>query len=623
MSTTPGNDPVPQTRPQLKLIRKQRGHLAGIAPQTLIFRLRTDGGPKIYQVSTISTIANWLSGLEISGKDLINDLGDTASDRWQSLSLLAMEIVSETQTIAGLKLSNKAKCIRSTNGSYALLLPSSLYTWEIAAKMLHDCFSTLLGLKSDQETTKAIHHFLQYRQEMRSKTPQNANTLPFLTAAQSLGVPTEHVAAHIYRFGWGASSALMDSSLTHSTSAIGCNAARDKLIAKKLLHDAGLPVAAGSQVGTPEEAWIAAQKLGLPCVVKPKSADRGLEVHVKLSSKDEVEKAAEAVLASKHQILVERYHTGKDYRLQVYRDSVSRCVERTPGGIVGDGKGTIRERLEDLNRQPDRGPLGSGKSKFTIDFDLEAERVLSQHNLSMDSVPEKGQFVPLRSAANVSRGGEKREVLELAHPDNLALACRATEALHLDLAGIDLLISDISRSWLEVGGVICEVNAQPQIAIGHEKVLTALLGGNGRIPIDVILGLDGIDNLRMAIADHGDFSFYPSLGLVGRDGVFVGDQRFHGPPTDQFHAASMLLRCPRVDRLILALWDASRIEDGLPIDKFSRLIIISAVSESTQAAAEQDLHQINKLAAILAPMSDSCCTVSKISDIVDLLEDER
>ena len=611
-----------QNRAQLQLIRKQRGHLASVAQHTLIFRLKTNGQLKYWQTDKITAINNWLNGVEISSAKFTKCLRTTGPGRWQSLSLLAMEIVTETQINAGLTLNGQAKCVQTTDSTYALLLPATLYTWQIAARMLPECFAMLLDPTTPQGTTKTIDHFHQYRHEMRSNTPQNVNTLPFLAAAHDLGIPSEHVAANIYRFGWGASSALMDSSLTHSTSAIGCNAARDKLIAKKLLHDSGLPVAAGLQVGTAKEAWTAAQKLGLPTVIKPKSADRGLEVHVKLSQQDEVEKAAEAIITRKHQILVERYYKGTDYRLQVYRDNVFRCVERTPAGIVGDGEGTVRERLEALNRQPDRGPVGSGKRKRAIDFDLEAERLLAQQNLSIDSVPEAGQFVPLRSTANVSRGGEMRDVLGLAHPDNLALARRAAEALHLDLAGVDLLISDISRSWLEVGAVICEVNAQPQIATGHGRLLTKLLGGNGRIPIDIILGLESIEDLRLATAEQFDLSFYSSLGFVGRDGIFVGDQRYHGPSADQFYAASMLLRCPKVGRLMLALWDPSFLQDGLPIDKVNRLIIVSAASESSQAIADQSLHQINKLAASLTPMSHTCCNVSKIDDIIGLLKNE-
>jgi len=52
------------------------------------------------------------------------------------------------------------------------------------------------------------------------------------------------------------------------------------------------------------------------------------------------------------------------------------------------------------------------------------------------------------------------------------------------LAGIDLLLPNISLSWRDTGGAICEVNGQPQLSPHlHHELLPQLVPKQGRIPI--------------------------------------------------------------------------------------------------------------------------------------------
>ncbi|MBY0238604.1 MAG: hypothetical protein K2X55_04750 [Burkholderiaceae bacterium] len=76
-------------------------------------------------------------------------------------------------------------------------------------------------------------------------------------------------------------------------------------------------------------------------------------------------------------------------------------------------------------------------------------------------MPETGRVVTLRRTANISTGGLAFDVSADVHPDNRLVAERAAALLGLDIAGIDFLCPDISRSWRDVGGAVCEVNAQP------------------------------------------------------------------------------------------------------------------------------------------------------------------
>lgn len=76
------------------------------------------------------------------------------------------------------------------------------------------------------------------------------------------------------------------------------------------------------------------------------------------------------------------------------------------------------------------------------------------------------------------------------------MALRAARAFKLDLAGIDLLMPDISVPWYEKGAAICEVNAKPELGttapLLSAPILKELLRGNGRVPVTLVFG-DGPD----------------------------------------------------------------------------------------------------------------------------------
>src|SRR3546814_3684243 len=63
--------------------------------------------------------------------------------------------------------------------------------------------------------------------------------------------------------------------------------------------------------------------------------------------------------------------------------------------------------------------------------------------------------------ANLSGGGTAIDRTDEIHPENALVAEQAAMTIGLDVAGIDFLSPDISRSVRETGGGIIEVNAAP------------------------------------------------------------------------------------------------------------------------------------------------------------------
>ena len=97
-----------------------------------------------------------------------------------------------------------------------------------------------------------------------------------------------------------------------------------------------------------------------------------------------------------------------------------------------------------------------------LEFDHQAETLLAEQGLHAGhACRPTGERVFLRSTGNLSTGGTATDVTDVVHPDNVEMAVRAVKAIGLDVGGVDFLTTDITESYKEVGGAICEVNAAP------------------------------------------------------------------------------------------------------------------------------------------------------------------
>lgn len=432
---------------------------------------------------------------------------------------------------------------------------------------------------------------------MHPFAPQGMNTLRFLQAAHDAGIPWRHLQGNVYQFGWGTRGRWLDSSFTDATTHLGSRLARHKFKAAIVLRRAGIPVPDHVMVGDADAAVKAAAGFGYPVVVKPANLEQGQGVAAGLRSAGAVRRAFATARALSAEILVERHFEGNDYRLVVFRGEVIWVSHRVPGGVTGDGAGTVAALLAALNADPRRRP--EQRKLKHLEMDEEARELLAEQGLTADSIPERDRFVRLRRASNVATGGQSLPVREGAHPDNLALAVRAAQALRLDLAGIDLLIPDIRRSWLETGAAICEVNAQPQLwPTLPALILPQLVSGGGRIPVIVVVGTPGdagwVEQLARRLGPaHG------RVGVARRNQATLGGEVLAPGPCQLLAATEVLLLHPQTDLLLILLEDFEALENGLPVDRFDTLILASGAPAGSAAPQWPDPLTV---AGTVAPM---------------------
>ena len=94
----------------------------------------------------------------------------------------------------------------------------------------------------------------------------------------------------------------------------------------------------GRPVVDADDAWAAAEELGLPVVIKPRGSDYGRHVALGLKTREEVVAAYEAAAVGQDGVLVERQVPGDSFRLLVVGDRVVAASRRDSTHSAGDGR---------------------------------------------------------------------------------------------------------------------------------------------------------------------------------------------------------------------------------------------------------------------------------------------
>ena len=403
-----------------------------------------------------------------------------------------------------------------------------------------------------------------------------AGGLYFFRAAVEQGLPIRELAGGIVQFGIGSASRRMSGAMSDATSVIAVRLARDKRLAVQLLGQSGVPVPAHRTAQTAEQAAAFAQALGYPVVVKPADLDGGQGVAARLENADEVSAAFTRCRKLSANVIVEKFIEGRDYRIEVLNDEAIFAVERVPGRVVGNGVDTVTALIERLNAEPMRS-VGPKPPLGKLLLDDEATAHMRKRGVDAQTVLPEGEVLQLRSAANIASGGTPVEVFAQAHPDNLALAVRAAQALRLDIAGVDLITPDITRSWRDAGGAICEVNAAPNMGLiqstpAYHKILESTVPRGGRVPVVLIVGAEDSASLSREVS-----AVFTQRGLrvgchthegISIDGAIVAKGSFISAA-----AGNLLALDLTVDAMVLCVNDTSVSATGLPVDRYDVLVL--------------------------------------------------
>jgi len=401
--------------------------------------------------------------------------------------------------------------------------------------------------------------FIRYAQR-RALGPSTAS---IVHAAEKRGIPWIRLNEQsLIQLGYGVHQQRIQATITGRTSHIAVELASDKEETNKILANLGLPVPKQRLVQTAERAVNAAERIGFPVVLKPYNGNHGRGVSINLTDKDEIRAAFARAAEHSRSVIVETFITGHDHRMVVIDGELVAVSRREPGHVIGDGEHTIEQLIAIVNADPRRG-IGHEKVLTRIELDEQATGLLEKLGMTAQSVPARDEVVYLRLTANLSTGGTACDMTDLVHPDNAEMAVRAIKAIGLDIGGVDFLTPDITQSYKEIGGAICEVNAAPGFRMhmapsdGRPRDVAGktidMLFPAGRpvtIPIAAITGTNGKTTTSRMLAHIHKLSG-KRVGLTTTDGVYVDGQRTVVGDMTGPTAARIVLSDPMVDVAVL------------------------------------------------------------------------
>jgi cyanophycin synthetase len=367
--------------------------------------------------------------------------------------------------------------------------------------------------------------------EMADSLCLGPSTASIVNAATERRIPSIRLnEGNLVQIGYGARQRRVWTAETDQTSAIAESVSCDKELTKSLLAACGVPIPQGCIAHGADEAWQAAQDIGLPVVVKPRDGNHGRGVSTDLKTQKEVEDAFRIAENEGSGVLVERFVPGDEHRLLVVGGRVVAAAKGETASVVGDGRLSIAELIcRQLNSDPRRGPSDDFPLGFIlIEEDPAVVLELKRQGYTPASVPGKGKKVLIQRNGNIAN-----DVTDLVHPDVAAVVSLAARVVGLDIAGVDVVAEDISRPLEQQRGAIVEVNAGPGLHMHlmpadskprpvGEAIVDSLFpeGEKGRIPIVGVAGTQDTSLIARLVAWLIHLSG-KSVGLACRDGLFL------------------------------------------------------------------------------------------------------
>ncbi|MBV1756397.1 MAG: cyanophycin synthetase, partial [Dethiosulfatibacter sp.] len=389
---------------------------------------------------------------------------------------------------------------------------SGLRAGEMAVELVQKLFE---GILTD------IHPLIDELKLIAASSLLGPSTQSIVDEATSRGISHFRLNEESYvQLGQGVRQRRIQATMMDNTSALGVEIADDKENAKKLLSSMGIPVSDGRSVWSADEALKAAETIGYPVVVKPLIGNHGRGITVNVTSAEELLVAYEIACEVCETCLIEKYLEGFDFRILVIDGKFVAAALREPAYVVGNGKDTIRQLIEEVNKDPNRG-IGHEKNLTRITIDTMMERLLAVKQLTLESVLAKGAKRYVKSTANLSAGGTALDVTENVHPLNQLMAERISQIIGLNVIGIDIIADSLEKPLNNHSAGVVEVNAAPGFRMhlnptkGTRRNIASHIvnmlfppGSTHAVPIVAVTGTNGKTTTTRLIAHI--------LGLNGR-----------------------------------------------------------------------------------------------------------
>ncbi|WP_042221494.1 ATP-binding protein [Oceanobacillus manasiensis] len=236
---------------------------------------------------------------------------------------------------------------------------------------------------------------------------------------------------------------------------------KNKHTTKEYLQSNNVPTPIGkefSNTATDEDIIKYANEIGYPVVVKPLAGTGGKGVMSNIQNRDEL---VESLLYVRQQlkfshVILEKYFEGADYRLYVLDGDVIGAIKRVRAHVIGDGKKTIQQLINDKNTERTKLPSLSNRP---IKVDSETKTLLKRSDYTLQSIIPDGEIFYLKTKNNVSAGGDSIDITNQVSDNIKKIAIEAANSFpSLPHCGLDMIVDEENDT-----GVIIELNSRAHI----------------------------------------------------------------------------------------------------------------------------------------------------------------
>ena len=455
---------------------------------------------------------------------------------------------------------------------------------------------------------------IQEMRELRENERLGPSTGSIVDEAVNRGIPWIRLNRRsLVMLGYGINQKRIQATITSQTGSIAVDLACDKEETKNLLNAAGISVPKGYTVYDEEDLEDAIRKIDYPIVIKPVAGNHGRGATINIKNMDDAIVALHAAQKISREVICERFITGFDFRLLVINYKLVAAAKRTPAAVTGDGKLSIRELIDKVNKDPRRG-YGHENVLTAIKVDEMTMNILRDNKLTLESVLADKETVFLKSTANLSTGGTATDITDQVHPYNIFMAERIARVIGLDICGIDIMAPDLTSPISENGGAILEVNAAPGFRMHiapteglprnvAEPVIDMLFppGTSARIPIIAVTGTNGKTTTTRLTA-HIVKTMGHKVGFTTTDGIYIQNRMLQsgdctGPVSSEF-----VLKDPTVDFAVLETARGGILRSGLGFSKCDIAIVTNIAADHLGL---KDINTVEDMARVKAVVPES------------------
>lgn len=477
-----------------------------------------------------------------------------------------------------------------------------------AAKMAVDICEALIKGEAYDMTDD-----IQKMRELREDDRLGPSTGSIIEEAQSRGIPWIRLNKYsLCQLGYGANQKRIQATVTSETSSIGVELACDKEDTKYLLEQAEVPVPRGDIIRRERSLEEACRYVGFPLVIKPVDGNHGRGITVDIQNYEDALKGFHNAKDSSRSgaIIVEKFITGEDYRLLVINNVLVAAAKRTPAHVIGDGKSTVQELIDIVNSDPRRG-FGHEKVLTQITTNELTLNIIKDAGYNLDSVLVNEEMLILKDTANLSTGGTAEDVTDIVHPSNVSMVERISKIIDLDICGIDIMTTDISKPLSETGGAVLEVNAGPgfRMHLAPTKGLPRNVAGHvidklfpngktGRIPIVAISGTNGKTTTTRLIAHMAKMNGH-RVGYTTSDGVYIQNRLLMTGDCTGPASAEFVLKDPTVNYAVLESARGGLLRAGLGFKKCDIGIVTNVAADHLGLKGIHTVEQLAKVKGVI------------------------